>query len=150
MFSVLLSWLNKNQQHISAKMILGFTANCECVQSRVRGRQKQRQHNVRKSMKSYCHVKQVRALMVKCGEPPAASLKKRSKLLLSSFSALLQSNVGSVQIINVLNIAIKTFLLVDIRGISFVHITALWLVLVPCTLLPHHHHHHHHRRHHHW
>lgn len=43
--------------------------------------------------------------------------------------------------INVLYIPIKTFWLVDIRGIPFVHATALRLVLVPCTMLPHTHHH---------
>jgi hypothetical protein len=43
--------------------------------------------------------------------------------------------------INVLYIPIKTFLLVDIRGMPFVHTTALWLVLIPCTLLPQTHNH---------
>jgi hypothetical protein len=75
------------------------------------------------------------------GQPTVALRDRQHVLLLSALSVLLQSNVGTMQKnINILYIPIKTFLLVDFRGIPFVHITALWLVLVPCTLLPHTHH----------
>ena len=95
-------------------------------------------------MESYCRVTQVRDFLMKCRalvnhrRPAKIALPARQyMLMLSAVSVLLQSNAGTMQNINGLYIPIKTLLLVDIRWIPFVHITALWLVLVPCTLSPH-------------